>query len=56
MLFHFQEGLRISLPETRALYFQIKYDHSTIDENLILAGLDFKVKGLSEQGITQANE
>ena len=50
------QTIGISLPETRALYFQIKYDHSTIDENLILAGLDFKVKGLSEQGITQANE
>ena len=45
-----------SVPERHALYFQLKYTHGTLDENFILAGIDFKVEGIGELGIPQAKE
>ncbi len=36
------------------LYFQVKYTHNVINENFILAGIDFKVQPLPELGIDQA--
>ena len=45
-----------SIPTRHGLYFQVKYSHSTKDENMILAGIDFKVQKLGELGITQATE
>jgi len=45
-----------SIPNRHGLYFQVRYDHSTKDENLILAGIDFKVQGIGELGINQAKE
>jgi hypothetical protein len=45
-----------SLPVRHALYFQMAYSHSTIDEPLKLGGIDWKVSGLDELGITQSNE
>ena len=48
------ESVASSLPVRHALYFQIRYDHSNKDESVFLGGIDFKVTGLDELGITQA--
>jgi hypothetical protein len=45
-----------SVPQRHGLYFQIRYSHSTIDQNVIIAGIDFKVQTLGELGINQAKE
>ena len=50
------ESVASSLPVRHALYFQIAYSHNTKDEALKIGGIDFKVTGLDELGITQANE
>ena len=43
-----------SVPSRHASFFQIKYEHSTIDEGFTLGGLDFLVAGLDEDGMKQA--
>ena len=45
-----------SVPERHCLYIQVRYTHSTKDENFILTAIDFKVLGLEELGITQDTE
>jgi hypothetical protein len=45
-----------SVRDRHGLYFQVRYSHSIKDQNIILAGIDYKVQGIGELGITQANE
>ena len=45
-----------SIPDRHGLYFQVKYVHNTKDENMILSGIDYKVQGIGELGITQATD
>ena len=49
-------SLAASLPERHCLFVQIKYTHSTKDEDFVLAGIDFKVKELAELGVRQTEE
>jgi hypothetical protein len=49
-------SIATSIPKRHGLYFQVKYNHSTKDENFILSGIDFKVQGLGELGIEQATD
>lgn len=49
-------SIATSIPERHGLYFQTKYTHSTIDQSMIIAGIDYKVVGIGELGIEQANE
>ena len=46
--------IQSSLPTKKGVYVQLKYENSTIDEPVVLAGIDYTVGGLSERGITQA--
>ena len=50
------ESIASSLPERHALYFQVQYTHSVKDEGCKIGGIDFRVTGLSELGITQAKD
>ena len=45
-----------SIPDRHGLYFQARYTHDTKDENMVLSGIDFKVRLLDELGITQAKD
>jgi hypothetical protein len=47
---------RASMPRHKANYLQIKYTNSTIDEAVILAGVDYTVSGLSYLGVTEVGE
>lgn len=50
------ESIASSLPDRHALYFQVRYTHGVKDQGCKLGGIEFKVSGLSELGITQAKE
>ena len=50
------ESIASSLPDRHALYFQVRYTHSVKDQGCKIGGIEFKVTGLSELGITQAKE
>ncbi len=43
-----------SIDNAKAVYFQVKIQNSTIDENVILTRLDWRVAGLKDKGILQA--
>jgi hypothetical protein len=43
-----------SLSNRKGIYFQVKLTNNGTDENLEIAGMDFRVGGLSEKGILQA--
>lgn len=45
--------LRYSCNRRRGLYTQVKIENSTIDEDLEIAGIDFRVSGLDSKGTTQ---
>lgn len=45
-----------SVGRRRGVYFNVKIDNATIDENIEVAGIDHKVGGLSNKGIKQAEE
>jgi hypothetical protein len=45
-----------SFSRRRAIYFNLQIVNSTIDENIEIAGIDYKVGGLTNKGITQAAE
>lgn len=46
--------IQSSLATKKCVYLQVKYDNSTIDEPVVLSGVDYTVGGLTERGITQA--
>lgn len=45
-----------SPPARRMEFIQLKYTNSTIDEDVVLAGVDFRVAGLEEFGIQERSE
>lgn len=46
--------IQSSIPKKRLVYMQVKYENSTIDEPVSIAGLDYTVGLLTEKGIQQA--
>lgn len=42
-----------SLGRRRAIYFSVQITNSTLDENIEIAGIDFKVAGLKDNGIKE---
>lgn len=40
----------------KLVYFQVKITNATLDEPVEIAGIEYRVSGLSEQGITQAKQ
>lgn len=47
-------AIRHNIGRRRGVYFTIQITNSTIDEHIEIAGIDYKVGGLTEKGITQA--
>lgn len=47
---------RSSLAKRKMVYIQLKYTNSTKDEDVILAGVDFKVALLSDRGVVERSE
>lgn len=45
-----------SVGRLRGVYFQVKIENTGLDESLELAGLDFRVAGMSDRGILMAAE
>jgi hypothetical protein len=45
-----------SIFRRKGVYFQVKLTNESIDENLEIAGMDFRVGGLSDTGIVQAGQ
>ena len=45
-----------SLPRRRLTYIQLKYANSTIDEDVVLSGIDFNVALLNEKGIPDRSQ
>jgi hypothetical protein len=45
-----------SLPQRRMEYLQLKYTNSTINEDVVLAGISVHVAALTRFGLTQQNE
>jgi hypothetical protein len=48
------ETIMSTIDKAKGVYFQLKYENSTIDEPLEIVGVDFRVAGLNEKGIRQA--
>lgn len=46
--------VQFTLNKTKAIYFQVRLQNSTIDEQVELTALDWRVSGLTERGIRQA--
>ncbi len=46
--------LQSTINKAKGIFFQIKYENSTIDEPLEIVGVDWRVAGLNEKGIRQA--
>lgn len=46
-------SIAASLPDSHCLFVQVKYTHSTKDEDMVIAGLEYKAMPLSELGIKQ---
>ena len=45
-----------TLPSKKVQYLQLKYENSTLDEGIELAGVDFRVTGLTHSGMTEARD
>jgi hypothetical protein len=43
-----------SIPRRKSVFFQIKITNSALDQNLEIAGMDYRVGGLGNRGIKQA--
>lgn len=47
-------SVRHSVDRRRCVYFNIRIENNGLDENIEIAGVDYKVGGLSDKGILQA--
>ena len=41
--------------ERHALYFQVRWEHNTIDETVRITGVDYKASPLSDKGLEEAD-
>lgn len=46
--------IRHDMSRRRCVYMQLRLENTGIDENIEIAGIDWKIGGLSDKGITQA--
>lgn len=46
--------IRHNIARRRAVYMQVRIENTAIDDSVEVAGVDFRVGGLSDRGITQA--
>lgn len=49
-------SIKHSTDRRKGIYFQVQIANSTIDENIEVAGIDYKVGGLNDSGILQAKQ
>jgi hypothetical protein len=50
------EAVRSSLPRRKITYIQLKYTNSTIDEGVVLTGVDYYAALLNYKGIKESSE
>jgi len=49
-------SLSVNPPQRHALFFQVKWEHNTIDETIRITGVDYKASQLSDKGIEEAGD
>lgn len=45
----------VTPPKPHALYFQARWEHTTIDETIRITGIDYKASQLSDEGLEEAD-